>query len=280
MTALPPTISQIGYPGAGDIDDCWCVATIWAAVGADPDAERPTVPEFRAAAHNPDRPGPTGGDLDDVIRGASQTWPYLTLERHDTADWETFARRIAEGWYGSLAVLSSALPARLQYGFRGAHQVGVAIHNGWRVMNPLARDGSTPGWIEEHELRTAARAVDRGRILAALFEPWKEVVALPIYVQRDRPGTLTVRAGATVTGYRPIAAGWQPVKTWEPKPAASTARFDAHLSRLSGTTRPASLLRVISGYFDGLYVSTAEVDETFDPPSVTFTLGSPVTVTR
>jgi hypothetical protein len=113
--------------------------------------------------------------------------------------------------------------------------------------------------------------VDRGRVLGALFEPWKEVVGLPIYVQHDRPGTLTIPAGVAVTGYRPIATGWQAVQTWEPKPVASTARFDAVLSRLSGTTRPKSLLRVTSGYFEGLYVSSAEVLETFGIPSHSIT---------
>ena len=43
-------ISQRLYPGAGDIDDCWVVATCWAARAAGV-AHLPTVPEFRAAAN-------------------------------------------------------------------------------------------------------------------------------------------------------------------------------------------------------------------------------------
>ncbi len=271
---VPPVISQVSYPGAGDVDDCWVVATVWAALAADPDATRPTVPEFRVAAHVPDRPGPTGGTLDDIIRGASAIWPGLRISRHDSTEWEPFMRFLRAGWSASLAVLSSSLPTTLQFGFRGAHQVGVVWHAGQlRLANPLARNGSAPAWIDETALRTAARALGRGWIRAALFAPATGDHGMPIYVLRERPGTLTVPANATVRGWLPRSdgTGWRVERTWRPKPEPSSARFDAVLARLSGSTTPASLLRVVSGFFEGLYVSSAEVSETFDAEAATVT---------
>jgi hypothetical protein len=116
--------------------------------------------------------------------------------------------------------------------------------------------------------------LDRDRFNGTLDE-LKRMVAptpvpetlMPIYVQHDRPGMLTVKAGTTVHGYQPKAdgTGWQVIQTWTSKPGDSTARFDYILARLSGATTPASLLHVASGFFKGLYVSTAEVVETFDP---------------
>jgi hypothetical protein len=56
------------------------------------------------------------------------------------------------------------------------------------------------------------------------------------------------------------------VKTWEPRPADSSGPFDYRLMRMSGLAVPTSLLHVTGGFFDGLYVSTAEVVEAYDPP--------------
>lgn len=171
---LPAVLSQIGYPGAGDIDDCWVVASVWAAVAADPNAPQPTVPAFRAAAGNPDRPGPTGGDLDDVVRGSVRTWPYLTIAKYASTDWATFDRRLSDGWSASLGVLSAELPVYLRFGFNGSHQVGVAKTGPeFMVANPLAKDGSRPLPCPLNQLRTAAREHGQGTILAALYKPWE-----------------------------------------------------------------------------------------------------------
>ena len=104
---------------------------------------------------------------------------------------------------------------------------------------------------------------------------------MPIYTLRERSGTLTIPAGASVRGWLPRAdgIGWRVERTWRPKPEPSSARFDAVLSRLSGTTTPASLLRVTSGFFAGDYVSSAEVEETFDEPATDQPSTSGTTVT-
>ncbi len=104
---------------------------------------------------------------------------------------------------------------------------------------------------------------------------------MPIYTLRERSGTLTIPAGASVQGWLPRAdgTGWRVERTWRPKPESSSARFDAALSRLSGTTTPASLLRVTSGFFADVYVSSAEVDEAFDEPATDQPSTSGTTVT-
>ena len=177
MIVLPvvqPVINQVRYPGAGDVDDCWVVATVWAATVADPNAPRPTIPEFRAAAGNPDDPGPDGGTLPQVIRGAAASWSYLTIAKYQSTDWGAFARRLADGWTASLAVIAAELPPNLRFGFSGAHQVGVVVRDGtWLVANPLAPQGSAPIPCPLDMLRQAARRFGGGYVFAALFKPWE-----------------------------------------------------------------------------------------------------------
>lgn len=168
---LPLAISQIGYPGAGDVDDCWVVATIWAAKAAGA-VRMPTVPEFRAAAGNPDRPGPTGGDLTQIMRATPTIWPELTTEEFKAQDWPGFLAKLRAGWIASLAVLSSFLPADLRYNFYGSHQIGVAmVGDTIYVMNPLMKNGAILRTIAPSILRSAALVVANGWVLAALFKP-------------------------------------------------------------------------------------------------------------
>jgi len=167
--SLPSAISQIGYPGAGDIDDCWVVATVWAAI-ASGQTFTPTVPQFRAWAQNPDRPGATGGTLDHIMRGARGAWPGATIRRYASSDWNGFISLLKAGWTASLAVRSSALPSNLRYGFNGLHQIGVAYQNGsYVIMNPLQSTGSSLHAIDGYDLRTAARGFTGGTICACMF---------------------------------------------------------------------------------------------------------------
>ena len=98
---------------------------------------------------------------------------------------------------------------------------------------------------------------------------------MPMYLVHPRSGTLTLKAGTTVHGYAPRTdgTGWELARTWGPKPTDATARFDTNLERLSGATTPTALLHVVGGYFDGLYVSTAEVSEAFDLAAQSITTG-------
>jgi len=169
-SSLPNTISQIGYLGAGDIDDCWCVATIWAAKAAGVPDWHVSVTEYRHWARNPDRPGSTGGTLDHVIRGARGCWPNAKVRRYRSTSWDGFISLLKAGWIGSLAVRCSALPLRLQYHYKLLHQVGVAYHNGkYYIADPLAPNGSRPKEITGAEMRKAARGFVGGTICAALI---------------------------------------------------------------------------------------------------------------
>jgi len=146
------------------------VATVWAAIAAG-ETFKPTVPQFRAWAKNPDRPGPTGGTLDHVMRGAQGAWPNHRKRRYSSYDWNGFISLLKAGWTASLAVRSGSLPSSLQYGFKGGHQIGVAYQDGkYWVANPLAPNGSRPREISGSALRTAARAFVGGSIRACLFD--------------------------------------------------------------------------------------------------------------
>jgi len=162
-------LNQKVYPGAGDVDDCWAVATIWAYRASTGATSLPTMTAFRAAAGNPDRPGPTGGNITDIMRAVGRLWPSLPVEEYEHPSWDAFATKVKAGGIASLAVLSSLLPKTMRYGFMGAHQIGVFYENGFLIANPLAPQGSDPQPIKETILRDAALAVANGWVLAAIF---------------------------------------------------------------------------------------------------------------
>ena len=91
---------------------------------------------------------------------------------------------------------------------------------------------------------------------------------MSIYVRKDNPGRFTIPAGKAVRGWQPDGTGWRVVKTWTAATAASSGPYDYHLGRVSGTASPSSLLHVPAGFFAGLFISTADVEETADPPPV------------
>lgn len=181
LTSIDYAISQIGYPLAGDIDDCWAVATIWAARRSlGPTMYMPTMTEFRRAAGNPDDPHASDGGTTDQIKVAcTQLWPQLAVQYYRSQDRAGFELLLKRGWTASLALLSSHLPLSMRHNFRGGHQVGV-FHDGvgLRMMNPLQKDGATPYKISADNLISAARAWGLGYILAAMFPPASEVTSM------------------------------------------------------------------------------------------------------
>jgi hypothetical protein len=172
-------LNQKLYPGAGDVDDCWVVATCWAARIAGV-RDLPTVTEFRAAANKPDKPGATGGSLTDIMRAVGVLWPDLGVVKYQSTNWDAFALALRRGKVASLGVLSSLLPAGLRFGFGGAHQVGVLFEGGYLVANPLAPQGSEPIPISETALRASARGLAQGWILAALFPRGGDTMAVAL----------------------------------------------------------------------------------------------------
>jgi hypothetical protein len=158
------------------LDDCWAVATIWAAASSKPTIVYPTMTTFRRYAENPDKPGATGGDIWDCNRGADGCWPTLPNYLVVSSDFNDIETRINQGQPGSIALDSAALPADLRFNFWGKHQIGVHRPNTSRpiyAMNPLAPANTTPGTISWDELKTAMRRLIPGTPLPyrALFFP-------------------------------------------------------------------------------------------------------------
>lgn len=172
MTLWPGNFSQIGYPGAGDVDDCWCVATIWAARASDPDNRKPTVTEFRRHAGDPDDGIRDGGSLDEVMLGSRGTWPGIDVTRWQGASWSAFASLVKAGRPASVALDSFALPVTHRYGFTGKHQCGLVWSgSSFLLANPLAPEGSYPKPISEAAIKKAVLALlpSSPQVRAALF---------------------------------------------------------------------------------------------------------------
>lgn len=159
MTYLPGVYTQ-RTPEAGDLDECWVYATIWAAVAADPGARVPTCTEFRKAAGDPDDGFMDGGSLDEIARASAVIWPHITqlrVEGKGDLTWDILSNHLAQGRPASLAVDSGDLPLRLRFGFYGSHQIGVRRQDASvYVANPLAAQGSAPLPATEAEVRKAA----------------------------------------------------------------------------------------------------------------------------
>jgi hypothetical protein len=207
--ALPGVFSQRSWPGAGDVDDCWVVATIWAAVAADPAAVRPSVTTFRAAAGDPDDGVTDGGSLDEVIRGARKVWPALPVRPFASADFDAFLAAVRSGSPASLAVWAGKLPAGLRFGFLRAHQVGIGWDAGLWLMNPLATSGARPLAISASALKTAAVAPELGYggLRAALFD--EEPAMIPAAITDTTPAFIDAPIGTPLLdldGKTPLAA--------------------------------------------------------------------------
>jgi hypothetical protein len=164
-----PVFNQARFPQAGDVDDCWVVATIWAAKSVAPAIAVPDAKRFREAARDPDDGVRDGGNNDEMALAVRTLWPHIPLIDFRSARWDRFMGFVREGHVASIAVLSSSLPASLQFGFPGAHQVGVAWDgSNLRLMNPLAREGSAPAVIAEAAMRKAAFDLFGGRLMKAI----------------------------------------------------------------------------------------------------------------
>ena len=166
MSLLPGVFNQVSWPGVRfdgqpDVDECWIVASYWAIVAAGwrNKTQLPTIFAFRAACSNPDKPGPTGGTNDDIIRAVRQTMPDVALVSYAGTGDGFIEWTKTKGAIASLVVSSALLPAELQFGFKGIHQIGVAWldDTGLVVMNPLDASGHAPRKIERADLAAAAK---------------------------------------------------------------------------------------------------------------------------
>ena len=92
---------------------------------------------------------------------------------------------------------------------------------------------------------------------------------MSIYTRNNQPGRFTIPAGKSVRGWQAAGDGWTVAKTWIANSSPSSGPYDYHLVRVSGTASPSSLLHVPDGFFAGLFISTADVEETATPPPAT-----------
>lgn len=206
-------LSQRTYPGVGDIDDCWAIATIWAAASSHPTIVYPTVTTFRQKAGKPDLPGSTGGNIWDCNRGADGCWPNLPNYLSVTSDYDNIKTHIAAGRPGSVSVMSSALPEDLRYNFWGTHQIGVhLIGSTLYCMNPLAPNGTTPRTITYLELQKAMKALIPGAAqpYRGLFFPKPAAPGTPLW-GNDVDADIRAKYSATSVGRKLKECG---VKTW------------------------------------------------------------------
>jgi hypothetical protein len=169
-------LSQKLWPAAGDVDDCWVLASLMAVIAVSPWSWPVNVTQFRAAAGDPDKPGPTPGGVNDAYRAVRKLYPNLavTLATGWTAAKILAAIKTNRPAY--ISVKAGALPSNCQFGFTGNHAVMLM----WRaatgtapatlyLYNPLAPAYAGPITISEAAITKAMNAHTGGP--AALIMP-------------------------------------------------------------------------------------------------------------
>ncbi len=150
--------SQREWPGIGDVDDCWVLASLQAVHAVAPWLKLPGVKRFREEANKPDSPNRMDpGDEHDMARALTRLYPDLAIEVVDGGGFEEFADKVRSGRPAALIVGSRELPENLQFGFKDIHAITVAFDDelGFVVANPLGRPHSKPISISRGELRAA-----------------------------------------------------------------------------------------------------------------------------
>lgn len=257
----------------GPWHDCTFAAMLEVCRDGFPDGRDipPTVAEkeaLRAAAGLPDDHG--GATVRQAITGAENRYDLAGGYRV-TTDWAVLrialsdveSRCLVQGSMGSVPVWLR----RHDPNFSGAHAVAA---RGRTWCDPLAPKGAYSGeWVSLATWEAYFRGLAGAQALIAKAGGLTRS-DMAMYERRPVTGRFTIPAGRSVKGYRPVATGWEVAKTWAAQPTPSSAPFDGHYVRMAGATVPASLLLATAGFFDGLYVSTAEVTEAFDPDATPY----------
>ena len=171
--------SQTTWPGIGDIDDCWVLASLQAVHAVAPWLRLPGVKKFREEANRPDSPThPDPGDEHDMARALRRLYPDLPIEVVAGGDFPEFAAKVESGRPAALIVRSSDLPDDLQHGFKEIHAITVAFDDelGWVVANPLAKAHSKPEQIKKNALAKAIDGFDKKRVHAVLMPAMEEAL--------------------------------------------------------------------------------------------------------
>jgi len=243
---LPGVYTQ-RTPAAGDLDECWVYATIWAAKAADSQARIPGVTEFRREAGDPDDGIRDGGSIAEVEKASRAIWPHITqirYQRNGSAAWDGLMVHLRAGRTVSLSVDSGDLPSYARFGFTGKHAVGVALRDGnLYLANPLAAQGSRPLVISEASLERAALGLlpGTGYVYAYIF--------VPVHHYR-----VSVRAGTFWFRYIRKADGtFTRERRFTLRGFSADCEQAGHLLAM-GSRR--SLCRLTSGVYAGSYVDT------------------------
>lgn len=214
---------------------------------------------------------PLGGtSTADLIRGIRARYPSFTQFQH-VAGFEALWAALDVGFAAAAQGSMGAFPVghtlrRHDPGFDGAHDVLVVrLDDTDRVWwdDPLAPIGDYRGqWVSKADLARYVRGFSGSHLVAR----HQETTDMSIYRQDKTPGRFVIPAGTSVRGYKPSGSDWAVAKTWDARTTESSAPFTAVLRRISGTVTPSVLLKVEEGFFAGLYVSSADVDETIATP--------------
>ena len=114
--SILPVYSQKTWPGIGDVDECWILATFSAARASRPNVSLPSIFMFRRWAGDPDDGYRDGGTVNEIYNAARMAWPGLPRKFY-APDWAAFMRELRAGRPASIAVHSARLPWYLRFGF-------------------------------------------------------------------------------------------------------------------------------------------------------------------
>ncbi len=225
ISPLPGVYNQRSWPGVGDSDECWVIATFWAlvAAGVRTKAQLPTIYAFRAACDNPDQPGATGGTNGNILKAVRGIAPDANPVLY-SGPWDGFDDWLDKGAVASLIVRCDHLPTRLQYGFAGLHQIAV-VKVGGKLLDADSLDaaGHAPREIARAELGHAAHAAYSDGKMNAVIIPAKapdphlaQIAALKTDLAAARLA-LAVAQGALDTARAEAVAVWQAWLATAPK---------------------------------------------------------------
>jgi hypothetical protein len=149
--------------------DCWVLSGLQCIAATAPWLPFRSIQAYRKAAGDPKDGNRDGGTLEEIARGATTLFPdhykgRLAIQKAKA--WDVFTAYAEAHHPLSVAVNSAKLPTRLQFGFKGAHQVTLAVrYSGqWVVANPLQPWPSR--WIKVNPAEMKPAVMGYGRMSA------------------------------------------------------------------------------------------------------------------
>lgn len=197
-------VNQAEWPKAGDVDDCWAVATLTALHAVAPWLFLPNIRAFRAASGNPDeRNVADGGSIRQCALAIRVLWPKigaLIATAAGERNWTWLEAKLRAGHVAMVFVLSRELSKT--YGFGGTHACAAALVDGkLRFANPLAPAFSRWDEISWGELERAVKAFPNPGVHAVVMPLVEDAFPThPLYVIPGTPDPLEL-SEAEARGY-------------------------------------------------------------------------------